>query len=122
MPSCRLISELTDEAKYSDLSEITVRGVRTMAKKNQKASFCAPISKEMGSCKVESIINIDERGQMVLPKELRDRANIRAGDKLAIVSWDKGEEICCLYLIKAEHLAERVKDFLGPMMKDMVTS
>jgi bifunctional DNA-binding transcriptional regulator/antitoxin component of YhaV-PrlF toxin-antitoxin module len=59
---------------------------------------------------------------MVLPKELRDKANIRAGDKLALVSWDKGGEICCLYLIKAEYLAERVKDFLGPMIKDMAVS
>ena len=51
---------------------------------------------------------------MVLPKELRDKAKIRPGDKLAIVSWDKGGEICCFYLIKTEYLAERVKDFLGP--------
>ena len=76
----------------------------------------------MNSCKVESIISVDERGQMVLPKELRDRAKIRAGDKLAIVSWDKDGEICCIYLIKTEYLAERVKDFLGPMMKDMATN
>jgi antitoxin PrlF len=93
-----------------------------MSKKNQKGSLCSPVSKEMGACKVESIISIDERGQMVLPKELREKANIKAGDKLAIVSWDKGGEICCIYLIKAEYLAERVKDFLGPMMKDMTTS
>ena len=93
-----------------------------MAKKNQKLPFCSTTGVGMDCCKVESIISIDERGQMVLPKDLRDKANIRAGDKLAIVSWDRGGEICCLYLIKTEHLAERVKDFLGPMMKDMRTS
>jgi antitoxin PrlF len=93
-----------------------------MPRKSEKVPLCAPATKEMGSCKVESIINIDERGQMVLPKELRDKANIRAGDKLAIVSWDKGGEICCLYLIKTEYLADRVKDFLGPMMKEMAAS
>jgi AbrB family looped-hinge helix DNA binding protein len=80
------------------------------------------MNKGVNRCKVESIISIDERGQMVLPKELREKANIRAGDKLAVVSWDKEGEICCLYLIKTEHLAERVKDFLGPMMKDMMRS
>jgi AbrB family looped-hinge helix DNA binding protein len=90
-----------------------------MTKKNQNKMFCSPITKEMNCCRVESIISIDERGQMVLPKELRDKANIRAGDKLAIVSWDKGGEICCIYLIKTEYLAERVKDFLGPMMKEV---
>ncbi len=93
-----------------------------MPKKNHRVLLCTSINKEMGSCKVESIISVDERGQMVLPKELRDKANIRAGDKLAIVSWDKGGEICCIYLIKAEYLADRVKDFLGPMMKEMATS
>lgn len=93
-----------------------------MAKRNRKGSLCSPMSKDMGCCKVESIINIDERGQMVLPKELRDKANIKAGDKLAAVSWDKGGEICCIYLIKAEYLAEHVRDFLGPMMKDMTAS
>jgi AbrB family looped-hinge helix DNA binding protein len=80
------------------------------------------MNKGVNRCKVESIISIDERGQMVLPKEMREKANIRAGDKLAVVSWDKEGEICCLYLIKTEYLAERVKDFLGPMMKDMMRS
>jgi AbrB family looped-hinge helix DNA binding protein len=93
-----------------------------MSKKNQKVSSCSALDKGMSCCKVESIISVDERGQMVLPKELRDRANIRPGDKLAIVSWDKGGEICCIYLIKAEYLAERVKDFLGPMMKGIATT
>jgi antitoxin PrlF len=122
MLSVGLLSALTDNSDYLFLSEITVTGGGQMSKKKQRGSFCSPMSKEIGCCKVESIISIDERGQMVLPKELRDKANIKAGDKLAIVSWDKGGEICCIYLIKAEYLAERVKDFLGPMMKDMTTS
>jgi AbrB family looped-hinge helix DNA binding protein len=93
-----------------------------MRKKNDKVPLCASMTKEMSCCKVESIINVDERGQMVLPKELREKANIQAGDKLAIVSWEKGGEICCIYLIKTEYLAERVKDFLGPMVKEMAAS
>ena len=91
-----------------------------MPKKNQKIPCRGPADGGQSSCKVESIISVDERGQMVLPKELRDKANIRAGDKLAIVSWDRGGEICCIYLIKTEYLAEQVKGFLGPMMKEMV--
>jgi AbrB family looped-hinge helix DNA binding protein len=90
-----------------------------MPVKNQKASCTSPASKGMTNWRVESIISIDDRGQMVLPKELRDKANIRAGDKLAVISWDRGGEICCLYLIKTEHLAEQVKGFLGPMMKEV---
>ena len=93
-----------------------------MNKKNPKPACCGPGDPNRNSCKVESIISVDDRGQMVLPKELRDKANIRAGDKLAVVSWDKGGEICCIHLIKTEYLAEQVKGFLGPMMKEMVTS
>ena len=92
-----------------------------MPNKNQKGSCVSPASKGMTNWKVESIISIDDRGQMVLPKELRDKANIRAGDKLALVSWEKEGEICCFYLIKTEHLAEQVKGFLGPMMKEIAT-
>jgi AbrB family looped-hinge helix DNA binding protein len=39
---------------------------------------------------------------MVLPKEIRDKANIRPGDKLTLVSWEKDGKICCINLIKAE--------------------
>jgi antitoxin PrlF len=71
---------------------------------------------ESPCCRVESLISIDERGQMVLPKDLRDRADIRPGDKLALVSFERGGKVCCFTLIKAEDLAVGVKDFLGPIM------
>jgi AbrB family looped-hinge helix DNA binding protein len=58
---------------------------------------------------------------MVLPKELRDKANIKAGDKLALISWEKDGNICCISLIKADYLAEKVKEFLGPVMRDVVS-
>jgi len=40
----------------------------------------------MSCCKIEALISVDGRGQMVLPKEIRDRADIHTGDKLALVS------------------------------------
>ncbi len=69
-----------------------------------------------GCCKVEALVSIDERGQMVLPKEARDKAGIRAGDKLAVISWGKGGEVSCLTLMKAEALGGMVKGMLGPLM------
>ncbi len=92
-----------------------------MSKTNARKSCCAPGNVNAAVCKVESLISIDERGQMVLPKELRERANIKAGDKLALVSWDKDGEICCLALIKADNLAERVKEFLGPVLAGVIS-
>jgi len=90
-----------------------------MAKTNSKQ----PSGTEKGataSCRVESLIAVDDRGQMVLPKDLRDRAGIKAGDKMALISWEKDGEICCLTLIKADALAMGVKEFLGPVMKDVM--
>lgn len=69
-----------------------------------------------GCCRVESMISVDDRGQMVLPKELRDRAKIKSGDKLALISWEKDGEVCCIFLIKSDYLVERVAEFLGPVM------
>jgi hypothetical protein len=30
--------------------------------------------------------------------------------------------VCCLTLMKSDYLAERVKDFLGPVMKNVFTN
>ncbi len=70
-------------------------------------------------CKVESIITVDERGQMVLPKDAREKAGIHAGDKMALIGWEKDGKICCLSLIKADELSGMAKDVLGPMIKEI---
>ncbi len=72
-----------------------------------------------GCCSVVGMVSIDERGQMVLPKELRDRAGIKAGDKLALVAIQKGDEVCCISLLKAEALSGLVQDVLKPVMKEV---
>ena len=81
---------------------------------------CEAAAVGLSCCKVEALVSIDERGQMILPKEIRDKANIRAGDKLAITSWEKDGKICCISLIRAEELTEMVKSMLGPVMKDIL--
>jgi AbrB family looped-hinge helix DNA binding protein len=70
--------------------------------------------------KVESVVSVDERGQMVLPKELRNKAGISAGDKLVVVSWEKDGAVCCLSLIKASSLADNVKGLLGPLAAQLI--
>lgn len=91
-----------------------------MAKKEKDVTCCLPGEGNSGCCSVEALISVDERGQMVLPKETRDRAHIHAGDRLALVSWTKDGEICCMVLVKAEELAGMVKSMLGPVMKDIL--
>ena len=69
-----------------------------------------------GCCQVTSLVSVDERGQMILPKDIRERAGIKAGDKLALVAWEKDGAVCCLTLIKADELGGMVKDKLGPVL------
>jgi antitoxin PrlF len=93
-----------------------------MAKKSERGSCLRSTFGRTSCCKVESLVSKDECGQMVLPKEIRDKADIRAGDKLALVSWEKGGKVCCVILIKAEDFGEIVRGLLGPMMKEMMPS
>lgn len=57
---------------------------------------------------------------MVLPKELREKAGITAGDKLAIVTMEKDGKVCCLSLIKVGDIEPMVKGMLGPIMKEIL--
>lgn len=91
-----------------------------MAAKNKKTDYCMPGGTGLSCCKVESVVSIDERGQMVLPKETRKKANIKAGDKLAIISWQKDEKVSFICLIRVEELAEMIKGMFGPIMQDVL--
>jgi len=89
-------------------------------KKQIKKSHCCVPRKKGSCCEVKSIVTIDDRGQMVLPKEIRDKAKIRAGDKFAVITWEKEGKICCITLIKIEELTDVVKKRLGPLLKDII--
>jgi len=72
-----------------------------------------------GGFKIEALVSIDDRGQMVLPKDIRDKAGIKAGDKLVVVGFEQDNKLCCISLIKTEELTDMVKNILGPM-KDLL--
>ncbi len=103
------------------MSQDRKKRVKTGGKAKQqeaRQSSCGAASRA-SCCKVEALVSIDERGQMILPKEIRDRANIRAGDKLAVTSMEKEGKMCCILLTKAEDLSGMVMNVLGPVVKDM---
>ncbi len=77
-------------------------------------------SEEDTCCRVESLVTIDERGQMVLPKEIRDAAGICAGDKLFVIPWKKEEKVCCITLVRVAEFSDAVKSKLGPILKDIL--
>lgn len=90
-----------------------------MAKKTESAA-CCPDTGTANGFKDESILSIDDRGQMVLPKDVRDRAGISPGDKLALITLEKDGVICCMSLIKTEELQSMVNSLLGPMMREVI--
>ena len=69
---------------------------------------------------MDAIISIDGRGQIVLPKDLREKAAIQTGDKFTVISWKSDGEVCCISLIKAEAFADTVKNMIGPMLGEIV--
>lgn len=78
------------------------------------------VAKGMECCRIDAIIAIDGRGQIVLPKEVREKAGVKAGDKFAVISFESGGKVCCISLVKADDFAETVKGMLGPMMKGIL--
>ena len=88
-------------------------------KRSAKGESCCT-TPAFGGCRVESLVTVDDRGQMVLPKDLRDRAGIKGGEKLAVIGWEKEGKVCCLSLIKVDELSSVVKGVLGPMMGDLI--
>lgn len=70
-------------------------------------------------CKIDSILAIDERGQMVLPKELRERAGLKAGDKLAVATWEEDGKVRCIILMPSDSLVGLLKEKLGPLAKNL---
>jgi len=101
------------------LGAIHRREVKGMAKKGKGASSSGCAGVEASCCRVEALVSVDERGQMVLPKEMRERAGIKAGDKLAAVSFERDGKVCCIALIRAEDFAATVRGMLGPMVSEL---
>ena len=80
---------------------------------------CCKSPDNLPCCQIESVVSIDERGQMVLPKEIREKANIKAGDKLALVRWNNTSDISFIALVKIEELNKVVQQMLGPALKEI---
>lgn len=88
-----------------------------MVKESKKPPDGSQASADAAYCRVEAVVSVDDRGQIVLPKEIRERAGIHPGDKLAIVGFEDKGDLCCISFFKVEDLTEMVKTKLKPVMK-----
>lgn len=57
---------------------------------------------------------------MILPKEIRDKAEIKAGEKLAVVTCEEDGKVCCISIIKAEEFKESIKKAFGPLLEELL--
>ena len=76
---------------------------------------------EGDTCRIDAVITMDAKGQIVLPKELREKANIKPNDKLAVVACEKDGEVCCIMMLKADRLVGAVTRTLWPLLKSVTT-
>lgn len=70
--------------------------------------------------RIEAVVSVDERGQLVLPAAIRAGMGIRAGDKFAVVAHPMGSKGTALTLLKVEDLAATLKEHLGPAFEHLV--
>jgi antitoxin PrlF len=70
-------------------------------------------------CKINAVVTVDSKGQIVLPKELREKAKIKHNDKLAVFNFQRDNEVCFIVMLKVDALEDTVKDLLGPVFKNV---
>ena len=88
-----------------------------MAARTRRVRKASPEACCGSSCGVEAVVRVDARGQMVLPRKIREAAGIRSGEQLAVVVWRKEDGLCCISLVKVAALTAMTQKLLGPMMK-----
>lgn len=72
--------------------------------------------------KIEAILTIDNKGQILLPKELREKAGLKPGDRLVtIAGCDENGKICCFILLKGEVVDKEIKSVISPMLKEVIS-
>jgi AbrB family looped-hinge helix DNA binding protein len=60
------------------------------------------------------VVNIDQKGRVVIPKSFREKANIKAPGKLLIVPKESG----CVELVQVDDDLKRAKQIAAKKMRD----
>ena len=70
-------------------------------------------------CKIDAVVTVDAKGQIVLTEEIRTKAKIKPNDKLAVINFQRGNYVCRIVMLKVNDLENTVKDLLGPVFKNV---
>lgn len=85
-----------------------------MAKKQREGDHCG----EKCCYQIASVVSVDGRGQTVLPKDVREKLGISAGDRMAIIIHESCGKPCCLSLLKVSELSKMVDAPLRLVLRD----
>ncbi|OLS32714.1 MAG: hypothetical protein HeimAB125_06060 [Candidatus Heimdallarchaeota archaeon AB_125] len=91
-----------------------------MSDKEKNEDCCPSSSEGLGCCHVEGVVQLDSRGQIVLPKNLREKMNLNEGDKLVVISMNDKGKIASISLMKSDRFDGMVKLSLKPIMKEII--
>ncbi len=67
----------------------------------------------MNQYDIEAVVAVDGRGQILLPKDVREVFDLKSGSKLAVVVMKTGGVPCCLSLMPVGSLENTVREVLG---------
>ncbi len=77
---------------------------------------CGCSDKNAGAaCRIDSITTMDARGQIVIPKDMREALDWKAGDKIALITRKSDNKPCCLMLVNVNSLSGHVKGFINTL-------
>ena len=91
-----------------------------MSNKEQTDDCCNSSSEGSGCCHIEGVVHIDSRGQIVLPKALREKMGLNEGDKLVVISMNDRGKIASISLMKTNPIDGMIKLSLKPVMKEII--
>ena len=91
-----------------------------MSGQDKENSGCDTSKVTSDCCQVEALVTVDKKGQILLPKDLREKQGIKEGDKFVVINVASKGSTCCLILMKANMFEPMVKDALSPVLKIIV--
>jgi len=68
---------------------------------------------------VEAVVTVDSKGQIVLPKGLRERAGFKPNEKIGLISLEKEGVVYCIIMIKAESLGNAITETLSQITQGL---
>lgn len=77
--------------------------------------------KPNGAFNLEAIVSFDDRGQLVIPKDVRKKFKLSSGEKFALISCDDAKgKLCCFYMVKTDQLQGLLQNALAPVIKNII--